>query len=131
DIWGADSGFVGGTKVNRGAISIANTTDPALYQTEHHGMSSFSTAVPNGNYVVYLHFAETSKVITGAGQRIFNVSVNGVTINGLDVYAQAGGKFNAMTKSVTVKVTSGTLPIAFTTVVNNPEINAIEVVATN
>jgi len=39
---------------------IKNTKEQGLYHNEHWGMDSFSYKLPNGKYVVKLHFAETS-----------------------------------------------------------------------
>jgi len=62
-VWSADTDSVGGATVNRGAITIANTTDP---QTEHYRMSGYRVPVPNGTYTVNLEFAEP--YLTAAGQ---------------------------------------------------------------
>jgi autotransporter family porin len=126
-VWLADQGFTGGLNVDRGNISIANTSNPQLYQTEHYGMTDASYAVPNGTYTVKLHFAETFTGITGPGQRVFNVNVDGIQIDELDVYAQAGGADRALIKSVLVTVTDGQVKITFTPLKENPEINAIEI----
>ena len=48
--------------------------------------------IPNrsGAQTVTLYFAET--YVTGAGQRLFNVSINGATVlTNFDIYASAGG----------------------------------------
>src|ERR1041384_167852 len=67
--WLADQGFEGGEFADRGGdMQIENTKDPEIYRTEHWGMSSFSQAVPNGKYIVKLHFAETYEGITGPDQ---------------------------------------------------------------
>jgi hypothetical protein len=61
-------------------MEIANTKSPALYRTEHFGMTAFSYPVPNGTYIVKLHFAETFDGITGAGQRVFSFNIEGTAI---------------------------------------------------
>ena len=66
-MWLADTGFTGGTMVDRGGIAISNTVDDRIYQTERYGMTEFATVVPNGTYQVNLHFAETYVGITGPG----------------------------------------------------------------
>src|SRR5437763_552469 len=73
--WEPDRSFTGGTSVDRGSISIANTSDPALCRTERYGMQAYSIAVPNGPYLARLVFCET--YWTARGQRVFDVSVNG------------------------------------------------------
>jgi alpha-tubulin suppressor-like RCC1 family protein len=126
--WLADTGFTGGTKVDRGSISISNTPDPAIYRTERYGMSSFAYDVPNGIYAVYLHFAETYAGITGPGQRVFGVNVEGVAIDNIDIFAQAGGRNRALVKAVLVAVADGRLNMSFSASVNNAAINGIEII---
>ncbi|MEK7542611.1 MAG: malectin domain-containing carbohydrate-binding protein [Patescibacteria group bacterium] len=127
-VWGADRGFVAGNTVDRGPIAIANTLDDKIYQTERWGMSGYALTVPNGRYTVKLHFAETYTVITGAGQRVFNVTAEGISINRVDPFAETGGRNIALVKTVTVDVVDGQLNIAFTPVLEAPEINGIEII---
>lgn len=129
NVWLPDKGFVGGDTVDRGNIPIGNTDTPEIYRTEHYSMKSFSWAVPNGKYVVKLHFCETYDGITGAGQRVFDVDVEGVALKDIDVFAQAGGARRALVKTVEVTVNDGKLDITFTPKTQNPEINAIEILA--
>lgn len=48
---------------------------PALYRTARVGNLTLSIPLPNGDYLVDLHFAEVND--TSAGQRVFNVTLNG------------------------------------------------------
>jgi chemotaxis protein histidine kinase CheA len=42
EVWLADQGFVDGETIERDSdMQIANTQDPALYRTEHYGMTEF------------------------------------------------------------------------------------------
>jgi hypothetical protein len=130
NLWLADTGFSAGAGgvADRGNIAIGNTINDRIYQTERWGMTAFSYNVPNGTYQVNLHFAETYVGITGAGQRVFSANVEGIAINNIDVYAQAGGLNNALIKTVNVIVTDGQLNITFAATANNPEINGIEII---
>lgn len=125
--WLADTGYIGGQTVNRGAIPIANTDNPWLYRTERYGMSGYVFSVPNGNYQVDLDFAETYSVITGPGQRVFSVAVQGKRLNHLDIFKEAGGRDIALVKQFFVAVSNGQLTITFTKEVQEPEINGIEI----
>src|SRR5207302_1657899 len=87
--WGRDTGFVGGTTVDRGPIAISNTNDAALCKTERYGMQSYGFSVPNGTWLVRLYFCET--YWQAPNQRIFDVSANGQTISNLDIFKEAGG----------------------------------------
>ncbi|MCI4066240.1 malectin domain-containing carbohydrate-binding protein [Micromonospora sp. R77] len=126
DVWAADNGFTGGATVDRGAVAIANTTNPRIFQTERYGMSAYTFAVPNGTYTVKLLFAETYAGITGAGQRVFNVDVEGTAMNNIDIYA-AVGPDAALTRTATVTVADGRLDIGFTAVAQTPLLNGIEI----
>ncbi len=132
--WVADHSYgPGGGIVDRGAIEIANTVDDRLYQTERWGLSSYAILLANGTYEVKLHFAETYPGITAAGQRVFSVSAEGVipaAWNQIDIFAEAGGRNTALVKSATVRVTDQVLNLGFIAGVDNPLINAIEIIPT-
>ncbi len=128
NLWLADQGFSDGETAERSDhLAIANTEDPALYQSERYGMTSFAYPVPNGKYVVKLHFAETYDAIKGPGGRVFTFIVEGHEFKDFDVWATAGGAQRACVESVTVEVTDGTLNIYFIHQQENPEINGIEI----
>ena len=124
-VWSADTGFSGGGTYASGA-TIAGTSDATLYQTERFGNFSYNLSVPNGTYQVNLKFAEIW--FTTAGQRVFNVTIEGQTVlSNFDILQQV--TFNtALDKSFTVNVTDGQLNIAFASVISNPKVSAIEVV---
>jgi hypothetical protein len=130
NVWQPDQGFDGGDVVERDAsTTIANTKDSALYLTEHYGMSSFSATVPNGKYVAKLHFAETFEGVSGSGQRVFSFNVQGQhEFKDFDVFVKAGGSNRAYIETVPVEVTNGKFTITFTSNIENPEINAIEII---
>jgi hypothetical protein len=127
-VWLADQGFADGETAERADIQITNTTEPAIYQSEHYGMTSFSQPVPNGKYTVKLHFAETYEGITDKGQRVFSFNVQGQDFKDFDVFDKAGGALRAYVVTVPVEVTNGKLDITFTPNVENPEINGIEII---
>jgi hypothetical protein len=128
NVWLADRGFEGGDISPRDAdLKIENTKDAALYRTEHWGMSSFSQPLPNGKYVVKLHFAETWEGVSGPGGRVFSFNVEGQEIRDFDVWVKAGGGQRAYVETVNVTVADGKLDITFEPNVDNPEINAIEI----
>jgi len=127
--WLADQGFEGGDVSARDAdLQITNTDDPGLYRNEHYSMDSFSAKIPNGKYVVKLHFAETWEGITGPDQRVFSFNVNGQDFKDFDVWVKAGGRQRAYIETVNVDVADKTLKIIFTSSgKDNPEINGIEI----
>jgi hypothetical protein len=126
-VWQAEVGFDGGDVVARDAgTAIADTKDAGLFLSEHYSMNSFSVSVPNGKYIAKLYFAETYDGITGAGQRVFSYNVQGQhEVKDMDLFAKVGAN-RAYIDTVPVQVTDGKFTITFTSNVENPEINAIE-----
>jgi len=128
NVWAADQGFSGGDTIERPDISITNAVEPGIYRSEHYGMNSFSWPLTNGKYLVKLHFAETFEGIEGPGQRVFSFSVQGHEFKDFDVWVKAGGPFKAYVETVPVEITDGKLLISFTSNVENPQINGIEII---
>jgi alcohol dehydrogenase (cytochrome c) len=109
-------------------LAISNTKNPALYRTERYGMTSFSYPLANGKYTVKLHFAETYEDLNTAGMRVFSFNVQGHDFKDFDVIVKAGGQFRAYIETVPVEISDGKLNLTFTPNVENPEINAIEII---
>ncbi|HUT01824.1 MAG TPA: malectin [Phycisphaerae bacterium] len=125
--WGAD----GGLTVERVGLSIPNCPRPKLYLAERYNMKAYQFSLENGTYDVRLHFAETYKGHTKPGQRVFSVKINGeMKVKDLDVLKEAGGFAKPLVKECKgIVVTDGKLKIEFVEGVQNPEINAIEILA--
>ena len=128
NVWLADQGFEGGQTIERPDIQIANTKSPDLYRAERYSMDSFSWSVPNGKYLVKLHFAETFEGITGPGERVFSFNVQGKDFKDFDPWVKAGGFLKAYIETVPVEVTDGKIKVTFTPKVENPQICAIEII---
>jgi hypothetical protein len=126
-VWQPDQGFADGETIDREGIAIQNTKTPSLYRSERYSMTAFKWPVPNGKYVVKLHFAETFDGITGPQQRVFSFNVEGKEFKDFDVWVKSGGFCRAYVETVNVEVTDGKLDITFTSGVENPEINALEI----
>lgn len=128
-VWQPDQGFDGGDTIERDAdTKVTGTPDPTMFLTEHYGMDAFSAKIPNGKYTANLYFAETFDGIAGPGQRVFSFNVQGHEFKNFDLWIVAGGPYRAYTVTVPVEVTNGIFRIDFTTGVENPEINAIELI---
>ncbi len=131
--WQSDSGFFtsGVSKVASEAVN--DTIDDALYQNwrESSGSSSrvvYSVPLPNGDYQIYLHFAEMASKNFKVGGRVFDVKAESATVlSKLDVYAEAGRRA-ALIRTVNATVADGDLTIRFVRRVGNPMISAIEIV---
>lgn len=127
--WQSEQGFSGGAVIDRDpGTEISGTQDPKLFLTEHYAMDAFSVELPNGRYTVKLHFAETFDGIYGAGDRVFSFNVQGHEFKDFDIWGKAGGPNRAYLETVEVEVTDGRLQINFTPQVENPAINAIEII---
>lgn len=127
-VWLADQGFNGGETIDRTGIVVANTKTPSLYTAERYSMSGFTWALPNGKYTVKLHFAETYEGIYGPGERVFSFTVEDREFKRFDVTAKAGGVMRAYVESVDVEVTDGKLDLTFKHEIENPQINALEII---
>jgi len=127
-VWLAETGFDGGDTVDRGEIAIGNTKTPSIYRSEHYSMNSFTYPLANGKYTVILHFAETYDGIAGVGNRVFGYKVEGQEFKDFDITAKAGGDFKAYVVTVPVEIKDGKLDITFSWQVENPVINAIEII---
>lgn len=123
--WGA----VGGMTVERVGLKIPGCTREKLYVTERYSMTAYQFALDNGTYTVRLHFAETFSQLSKAGERLFSVKINGdMKLKDLDVLKEAGGFGKPLVKECAgIEVTDGKLRIEFVANVQNPEINAIEI----
>ncbi len=123
-----DSRGVPGASRGGSATGVTGTKDPGLFASEHFAMRAFSCKIPNGKYLAKLYFAETYEGITGPGQRVFSFNVQGHEFKDFDIWAKAGGPYRAYIETVAVEVTNGEFRIAFTPKVENPAINAIEII---
>ena len=123
--WGVD----GGMTVVREGLDIKGVPAPAIYVSECYSMDSYTFKVPNGTYTVRLHFAETYDGISAAGERLFDVVLNGKTVlKDFDPLKAAGGWGKPVVKEVAgVGVADGVLKVGFVANVQNPEINGIEI----
>ncbi len=127
-VWLSDEGLLDGETTERSALEIKNTKTPSLYLSERFSMTKFSKKIPNGKYIVKLHFAETYEGITGPGQRVFTFNVEGHEFKNFDIWVKSGGALSAYIETVPVTVTGGQLDITFTSEIENPQINAIEII---
>jgi len=122
-LWIADTGFSGGSSGSTTvAIDTSRVSQPAppqsVYQTQRIGPMtySFGGLTPGRSYTVQMHFAEINW--SSAGQRRFNVSINGSRVLGdFDIFANAGARYRASEQNfgaqadtagkITVQLTSG------------------------
>jgi hypothetical protein len=119
----ADTDFTGGAAANI-PTPIANTdNDPIFYSYRTGPTFSYSIPVKSGNYALVLNFVDPTS--TAAGQRKFNVTVQGKQVlSNFDIVA-ATGPSTAISKAYAVTVTNGTLNLTFTGTVGNAILSGI------
>jgi hypothetical protein len=139
--WSADTPYAFDNlqpSTNTALHQIAGTDEDTLYLKEQSSNANkkpfrYEMTVPNGDYVVRLHFAEIiwgapgGGSTGGAGTRVMSIKLEGqYRLVNLDV-AQEVGSATAVIKNFPVTVTDGKLNIDFSATVDRPMVNAIEV----
>lgn len=131
-----NSGVTNTTAAEGSAVphgSVPPAAPAGLFDTDRYDVAGgadmhWSFPVVAGTLLeVRLYVAETSPGVTGDGQRVFDVSVEGVPVNGFDAYAEAGPGVGFV-RSTVVEAADSTLDITFTHVAGEPSIKAIEIV---
>ena len=126
--WMADQYFTGGN-TNTNTNEVSNSTIDEVYQSERWDNIVYNIPVTNSAYTVRLHFSEN--YYTAAGQRKFNVNVEGVQggLTNYDIYAKAGGLNKAIVETFNnIVVNDGVLNLNFVNVVGNAKICGIEII---
>ncbi len=128
-----DRFFTGGaTFANDATIDMSqigsNPPPAAIFGTERYGTMSYTIPDRVGPQSVTLYFAET--YVSGPGDRVFGVTVNGTTVlSDFDIYASAGGPNRAIAQTFTTAADSnGKVVIGFVPGTENPKINGIAVI---
>jgi len=135
----ADTGFSGGNQFSSSATidtsGVASPAPQAVYQDVRWAPSftyTITGLTPGSSYLVRVHFCELS--FTAAGQRVFNVAINGTNVlSNFDIVATAGAQNKAAIKAVTSAAdSSGRITIEFSRgSADNPEIAALEIYGTD
>jgi beta-galactosidase len=119
--YGSDMYFVGGegkgveppdTPAEKRSEVAA--TDPRLYDSYREGEFSYRVPVPGQGqrYRIVARFAEPS--VSAAGERVFDVDVNGKTVlHHFDIFTAAGGKLKSVERSFEATAKDGLLVITF------------------
>lgn len=131
--WSADTGYnTGGSSTS--TATVTGTSDPTLFKTERYDQPAtpellYTFTVPNGSYTVNLYFAETYAATQGAGKRVFDINIQAQSaFTGVDIYTLAGGGNKALVLSRPATVSNGKLTVQFIHKVQNPKVNAIELI---
>jgi hypothetical protein len=133
--WTRDMGFwnTGISNAINSSISIGSTSSDEIYRSSRSDSPvgdemMFSFPLTNGSYTVRLHFSENQ--YTAAGERVFDVEVEGdPVLQNFDIFATAG-QHNAVVRNYTIEVTDGLLEIVFLhTGPADPIVMGIEIVS--
>jgi glucose/arabinose dehydrogenase len=106
---------------------ITGTDMPGVFRSIVFGPAfEYTFSVPEGSYDVTLYLIEN--FFSSAGERVFDVSINGETVlSDLDLYAEAG-KNVAITRTVEgVQVSGGPLTVSFAASANNASVAGIAI----
>jgi hypothetical protein len=104
-----------------------------IFRCEHFDRTiepelSYTFAVPNGEYLVNLLFANTFVGTVAEGSRLFTITLEGAPVyESFDQVAAAGGSAIAVVRSAIVTVSDGVLDLGFVHVLENPTVKGIEV----
>lgn len=145
-------GFIGGTSYRRQTgfgtmlgsdIDIHGTDINPIFQTQRVGIKSFKADVPNGEYSVYLYWAElesdkerealvynlgADSEQTFAGNRSFGISINGTTVSDDFNVARDYGYARAVIKKFVITVKDGKgVSVDFHKKEGEPILNAIRI----
>ena len=145
-------GFIGGTSYRRQTgfgtmlgsdIDIHGPDMNPIFQTQRVGIKSFKADVPNGEYSVYLHWAElesdkerealvynlgADSEQTFAGNRSFGISINGTTVSDDFNVARDYGYARAVIKKFVITVKDGKgVSVDFHKKEGEPILNAIRI----
>jgi hypothetical protein len=134
--------MTGGSAYDNGTKPVYDPVAPAdapIYRHEWTGGRNsgipagqrafgWARALPNGHYLVRLHFADHNQ--GAVGKRVFDVDLEGGSdeLPGFDVFKETGRLGEAIVKEVPLELTDGTLNVDFITQVENAMVNAIEVI---
>ncbi|MEO7309584.1 MAG: glycoside hydrolase family 2 TIM barrel-domain containing protein [Chitinophagaceae bacterium] len=105
---------------------IMSTADEPVFYTYQDSLPAYRFDVPDGQYQVTLRFAEPFRIKTG--DRVFNVTINGVpALRDFDIAAAIGIQ-RAVNKSfIAQAVTGNGLTIQFEAIKGNAILNAIKI----
>ncbi|KAI3456239.1 hypothetical protein Pfo_012902 [Paulownia fortunei] len=101
----------------------------ALVSTDSQPDLEYTMEVePTRNYSLWLHFAEIDPSVTGAGERVFDILINGdIAFRDVDIVSMTGGINSALVLNTTVAVSGRSLTVTLhPTKGNHAIINAIE-----
>lgn len=139
--WQSDRDFRSTKSKGIQVVSTVNLIGGVLQKPNYFPMKLYQVGVTIGSggvleyelsvdakldYLLWFHFAEFDSKVTKAGERVFDVMVNGVNVNRIDVFKQVG-KFKAYDWHYVAKNLSSTsLSVKLNPVVGSPILCGLE-----
>ncbi|MBK7366568.1 MAG: hypothetical protein IPJ04_01345 [Candidatus Eisenbacteria bacterium] len=120
--------------IDQGHASVPVGTPQWLYKNDRWDPPggpemTWNFPVAPGRHRLRLFFAETHSAITSAGQRVFDIEVEGrIVLANFDIFAGVGAN-RALVKTFDVDVPDSLLTVKFMHRVENPTVRALEVSA--
>jgi PKD repeat protein len=114
--------------------TVPASTPRSVFDSERWGAQSWTFPIPSGSMVkVRLYYANRCTCTSGVGQRVFNVAINGATVqSSYDIVADVGDQTGTMKEFPNVTAAAdGAVHVDFTNQVENPLINGIEIIRTD
>lgn len=78
------------------------------------------------NYVLWFHFAEIDPTVTKIGQRVFDITVDGLNVKRMDIFKQVGSFTAFQWQYVTNNLTKTNLSVKISPVVGVPLMSGLE-----
>ena len=132
-IYSASSGYgyLGLSSTFEKDIAISGTDKPKIYKSERYKLFGYRVDVPNGNFIVTLHFAEIYH--KRPGKRIFKIKIEDkIVTEKLDIYEQVGENkalvLSFDTESFNIPVTDNRLDIELIQIKDDTKLSGIEVI---
>lgn len=146
-------GYIGGTAYRQSPngnftigsqSNISGTTNDPIFQTQRIGIEAFKADVPNGNYSVYLYFAElendkqqqktafynlgSDAIVLSTGERVFDILINGKSVSDHINIARNHGTAQAVIIKFIIETDHNEgIHITFNAIQNNPILNAVRI----
>ncbi|MEB2343506.1 MAG: DUF4215 domain-containing protein [Deltaproteobacteria bacterium] len=130
--WLADAAFTDGGTPGSSSASISGTNADPMYRSRRYGTAGGPPLVfelpvgEEGLYYLRLHFAEVGSEVSSAGERVFDVQLEGsLRIEDVDVMELAG-KRRALTRERTIWVSDGLLTVELLPQAGRPMLSGVE-----
>ncbi|XP_021754686.1 putative leucine-rich repeat receptor-like serine/threonine-protein kinase At2g14440 [Chenopodium quinoa] len=142
--WQSDAKFRSKNMKGPKVISTTTAVNGANQKPNYFPTKLYQHAVTVGNsgvleyeltvdakldYLLWFHFAEIDSKVTKAGQRVFDVQVNGENVNRIDVYKAVGGFKAHDWHYVAKNLSSTSLTVKLAPVVGEPILSGLEAYA--